>query len=671
MFSETNVKSNRFVARQLQAPIKELGEVKGTVYLDLGEASRFSLTAIGNITFVVSDEAVVDTLELTILNETATFTFPANFNPVTTTIDYYTKATWIFTSNGKVWTERNFLQSKNTYTPRTFNPYCDSCITTVCKTVTSPFSLMCNLGYANGETCANCLCFCSYVGTYCYMSNFNNWGGTMCTTMVTQCQAAASYSGKWQGHGEVTCAACRYGCCWCFYTSYNYQILTVNCGGTITPYVYSNEYPFCQLNSYGTSVCSRTATTLAIDDDGNTINLFTCFANACVNRCLIRSIPGYYNGGAVAGMPSSNAYRLVPGSCCNLSTFCSQDAAEVCSAFASSCSAPFILGWSSKCQFALIASGTNCSGCPYTKFFKNLNTTGGTCFTCCTKCGAFFHNATGEYYVSFDAMYTPDESAHYFYLSVWRDSNYNDPTSVPCLSKQLDTGAISKCGCNNNLGQAFRGGFITCDGCYAVFSWTRATCYYYNCCDYCTTAMNCSEVRVYCRCSGSTTFCDTPTCFTGATNGSSTSCGWYDLGDATGIWTDGYCYTQYPTRGVVLRNNVNCCCYYLCYNTTCSCWVVDSNPVPCYAAVFCACKCAYFRPTGSMYNLAWYQGYTGPYSMRGAAFLVPANGGSYSNSSMPYNSGCGSIVRRNYGGGSPGIVCVYSYIGKPYVESCR
>jgi hypothetical protein len=617
MFSETNVRSSRFKARSLESTTKDLGEVTGVVALDLSESNKFRLSLAGNTRLVIPDESPFSEIEIEIYNLEFGIAFPPKFKVEHVTIQTFGTTVYKFRKYEDEWHESHYKQLIETYSSENYN---------TCQFVTQAMQTK---FYAVAD-----LDQIIPTAGFCFAQGWNVSACYGCSQILQPC-CICIYS---FGAIDIKCNACK-----CpeqvliqFPNGVNSYCNKYVVGPTVIKYYSSdtNNCCYCMLPVYTIAVKKN-------DDSGYVAHALVpssgeycgLFSSPCMNKCVV-TFQGINDEGTIfakvgcpQGTGTTGGFLVALRS--TRRTLCACNVApdyvdiptdytrlinfgdNIVSNTACNCIGSFgwhnvITSWVSPCSFIYGSLDTHCcvgvdnTITPCSIFIKNVNPTDANpcyCYTTSSCVPAYlWPTMRGDYFLAYRCRcQNAGGSGACLTLGVYYDANAFVPTSPACLQSALTVNitGLFQCGCLQCTPQ-FGGAFVTCDGCYFVFSRTRQNWYYD--CSVVQQAYGYTCVVVYCRCANSCCFCDAPTCFTGAWTTCNTDwCGYISTGP---LHVDGSCYTNRLMYNVYLTKPSNKC-FYLCHNGTC--WVVDSNCTSCYCDAGC---CANVPCCGETHKLA-------------------------------------------------------------------
>jgi hypothetical protein len=721
MFSESNVKSNRFKVRDLTVPIDNLGSVSGQVALDLSEAKKFRAAITNDTTFNILNESVADEFEISLIVEGSfTINWPSNITVETTTIEPYIETIYQFRKVGGVF-QQTFYKAitANPYIPTTLNRLC---LRSSSKTLACTFNCL----HTEFFTACSCSVFSPGASQTCVCCAVALTGWCMAPSSLNYCArglSSSSWSGTWAiAHSSRTLT----GYC----TSYPGNSCSIPCmranilynnNGTWVPITTTTRHIQCAAPFGQVYWCAEYA--VGMNDTGR-LYFF------CLNFCCY---PGIYGGACFAlywnclcwANPTTPQANAELTSCCILCHYTCQptpDCAWCYTLLGSSSSSingnDFQSGytfmhwkWVEQNTAAFtFAHGSpndsppnNLGACynPRTWWLRDYPTR--TCVCNVVLTGVPLTKAlNAPYYI----IYNDKAAGANHTLHLRCDCN-SGTTSVPCLSTLATLVWCSTCCTNMSFPPAhWSGSVITCDGCYFITTFSPISCSL-TCSWWCgcgvstnsitTTPANCACVIIYCRCSGSGAFCTTPTILCGC---SCCTDGWRYLGSEFGPGTDcgGAVYLEGTcsyTNGW-LQNFIVCCNnggslskHAICFNSANSCWMISTVSWSCVCGLaggltYTNCFKSNIGWTPIYHDMCATNAYWGvTYTSCGALYLIhcamKGGGastmascfliGSYDRCTISANMNLGAI-NPAFGFGSTSLSeCLYS--GRPYRVRCN
>lgn len=611
MYSETNVRSNRFSVRTNNIPIKDLGEIRGTVALDLSEASRFRFTVIGNVTFITTNQSVSDDIEFLFVNEGFTITYPSNFNVTNVTNTSYVNIVTRFTKNGGQWTETY-------YKANTENPYVPYITTRNIRATSVSLSCNCCL---NNLTCYTVDC-----------STLNCCAGNFSYRLCACCRNngsvnAASYDHCWiladSGHTNIYCLAGS-SLCWC-----TFGLLINNSLPTQAVPVAIN---LPNNEQYLTACVLQSRRIVGVSDAGRLYSFTTCinFGTGASDGFWSYCIHWNY---LCCRNPSVPLLAAATTSPCSICCLCAVESIGCCRWCSTPLGATYnddqainpshYFRWFDKCTAAYTYAfgATCCTGCtgacasPRTMWIRDVP--GATCVCQVQRTGIPLTKSFNcYYYINYACKVL---NCHIVELIC--DAN-GGSCNVASFTQLITNTYCAACSTSDTVLPAqWAGSIITCDACYYLnfnspIACDPSGCTWYRCCSawFPTTCVNLLCVQVYCRCSGSGAFCTTG-------NNIATAC-WTDADNWRYVGTlNGYCNPTATGVSAYLRSDFNCgyssnnyiqnivvvckCTAGLSIHGICFAsggfWTVSTCTYDCLATLYgCNFSCAYLKT-----NIGW------------------------------------------------------------------
>lgn len=629
MFPETNVKSSRFISRTNESPVVDLGDVSGMVSLDINEASNFKLTLTGSVRLSIPDESIFKELSFEIDNRNFNIAFPSNFKVDTPSVKSFGTTFFKFIRKNGEWIQTFYRTSDNLshscYTRN--NPFNN--LLTECSSLGNTKSLLPTntlVTSGSGNFCYFCQsCFCIALGIPCVVSvsstinplAFQNTAtGFPISHLAPLCNTAPSYPPNSYNNTYISTPAslvssfsnciCPQGPSQQTCIKLSHIIAKRTITGSYIPHGLDGTLSTCgQTVLLNSGWCQYEG----INDAGDLFVSVVCRGSGAStpchedSKCLFMMSPrnictecvcGTGSRAVVLGDNVSEAF-VMPSPLCGQIIY----SATLASGMLPQCSSwsygAKITYWPTECSFIFasltnpatqLISNTGVSN-PASVILKNVCPTSfPACyaFTACSFANAYLIPTMGkEYYLGYTGRGRGNANNNCcttFCFAVFRDLSFNNPFCAACLVNclNINTGANCCCCCSHS---GFGGIAMTCDGCYVITARVRqhegdsiagntpCNCWFKSTC-----------VMIFCRCSDSSSFCTTPTCFVGFFCSDLNSCGWLSY---TGLHLSANCYTNKPAHGIVFQRYIfgGPCRFYLCNTGTC--WVIDSQCTGCYS----------------------------------------------------------------------------------------
>lgn len=690
-FSTTNVRSNRFIETSLDTPVVDLGEVSGNIVLDLGQSTKYKLTIAGNLTITFSNESVTKNLELWVINEGYSVSWPENLSVSNITTPTQVLTYFKLQKIGSIWSEIS-------YKPFFSNPYVPNTTCVKCCTSYSVNNLPCSIPicisglvacqwiatcsittscttYCCIQPCDTASCFIKlgsisispeeryyFLGNYCTggVNVYNDTNGTYnCHNLYTFGVGYVS-SGKGSNpipFGFPVCCSC-YGC-WDGVDTRNYNSciqypLGFDDNGV---YYYIGVYNFCstfqsvgttctQFGVYAARLCGVTGN---IPSTGyysticNQCTMYTCTDSINHSSPLIHCMWAGKKPTLTWLSKDTGVINSLKLTDCNTAT----DACECITSLMFRCTGPFTYG-STTFQGRILSKAHNA---PY--FIVN--------------CSYSDQTASVGSNICWNIVY---------------DTNWGT-ASAPSLSSALAFSWIN-CFCIGSSASRMNEGLIlTGDGCYVITTvkpiacvagagwWCGTGC--------CTATLGC--VMIYCRCTASCNFCTTPVCFASSYTDTNNWVYASALRECTSVpWIDGERGSNWWIENVEVACRVSgvTTTYGICFNGTC--WVVSSVTYNCLCSTLGYDYCQnLLRANGSLVKCGW-----PAYTASGNTIclfnsLACPNSYNICNCNLP-TTVPGLKTSFNYNTPNrrstlvnmrSSTVTSYQFTGKPYLEECR
>ena len=586
MFSEFNVKSNRFISKTLEKPIKNLGAVKGVVTIDFNESPKIKAKLIGDTTFVVSpsDNNVIpfESATLEIVNDNYIVSFSDDF---TLNTQYKLNA---YSSNilkfdiVKLFGKYNYKLNAISYKSIISNDVFDSSKATANEIKQLPYNAFSVLA-ANRTGCCNASAFialpsCGYYQN-CYVGPLQNFtiscytpsyeiACSSCTVALHVSPMSSSYTGKYRAGSSYTVDACCYNCCCMIALNTLLYTITDTCDSIST--IYGGGY--CNTNApmSSSSTMCLCGVVKGVDDDRNIFTITGCYNGYISN--------GTYTSGIClfrTKNPSNAKDINVLDSSCR--TICNQYCYDrICiSSYESYMFMPKIFGWSDRCTFLFgstvsrVQDGTSCITGTYTYLYRNICPTSyPACYVCQCIQGSLLPTLCKNYFVAINNRCTgySSSSKSCFNLTIYCDCNYFNCYTSPCLQSVLSaTISQGNSYAGDTCADLVVGISITCDMCYVLISHVG----------YCCTSLYCQKgfITVYCKCAGSSCYCSSPSTICAGTGTVFQAPGGYQ---GTIIDHVGYRDTNNILKNIWQYNTSNGQCTAICFNCSTNTWGIES-----------------------------------------------------------------------------------------------
>lgn len=686
-FATTNVRSNRFIETSLDTPVVDLGAVSGNLTLDLGQSTKFRFTVAGNLTITFSNESVTKNLELWVLNEGFTVSWPGNLALSDSSTPTQILTYFNLQRVGGAWANTvNKIFYNNPYLPNTVCAKCCSPLTIKNLPCTPPICTTANFTNSTflvTQCCFNgCLtCCCIKTSDICTVYTYR---GNLSTSPSEKFLFAGSiYTGFCSNYNTSTgISCCVQACC------YGIGYYSSGRGSNPVP------FGFCICNctyGYWDNADTRIFTgcyhlPMGFDDNGvyyyldefNNCNTFASVGTCCTTMtfraaCLCN---------VTTSTPSTGFYSTICNQC---SIFTCSDATATCSnnSPVSKNSRKPHLTWVS-CNTGVINNIWNPFGypdsceCIQSLMFRctGVFTYASTAFT-----GRLLSKAHYQPYFLVHCSHSNATANGCYggivYWSILYDTNWGT-TSAPSLNSALTLNWQPNYTNGANCSAVNEGLILTGDAQYVITTWRPLQCSnssWWNGFGCCTGNLGC--VVIYCRCAASCNFCTTPVCFTACYTDASN---WRYVGvlrDCVLLpWIDGERGSNWYIENVEVACRVGgvTTSYGICFNGTC--WVVSSVTYACLCSTLGYDYSNALRPNGGLVKCAypaqpgigapWWDYVACPNNFEFNSCQIPtiAPGIKLNYNYIPkYISTTTSLASDS--------VTSYNYTGKPYMEDCR
>ena len=615
MFPETNVKSNRFVAREVQPNIKDLGEVLGTVSLDINESNNFRMHVTGSVNLIAPDESIFQEITLEVYNEDGIISFPPNFRTAANfNMVKYGSFVIKFRRNGTTWHQVDYIEIDNESNDDGVGsgPYGASGASACYFCMSMNWKRNCleaidhlipdagpciGMGYIGQvDTCmlGSNLCYGPTGLGICHFGFPADLRVCGCGSNYLGCTAqwhasVPSYNHKYiMGPPVAKYTACSRDGSGCLFRSvWPTQLVAVKKpGGGYNPLVLVPPSWHCVGLGGGGSACSAFIQTMVegINDCGSVFVSKLCYASSGCQKCIfiyqpssVNCCSSYFNVPTVDLTPDYPRRVMIECPSCTYNYI----GTAICGHLS-------MRYWVSPCAFLMGTFDTDASdtlSCPCTMMFKNVCPSNYPyCYKTCGIAAYLIPTMKREYYLTYNCSY-PDAGYSMVCLrfGVARDCTFDQPTAAPCITQLF---GCTMPFCTDSANQeypGFGGAVLTCDGCYLLVA-RIARCATE---DTCTCWYKCTCIQIYCRCASSCQFCTTPTDLPSAYTDASNFCGVCGFGP---LHLDGACYTNRLAYKVMQVKKVAGVLkyYYLCHNGTS--WGWDACCICCYSPQFPLCS---------------------------------------------------------------------------------
>ena len=615
-FSPTNLKSNRFLENYFDTPVLDLGDVQGTLFLDLTTSTKFKFNVIGNLTITYSDQGNVnDKLELWVLNEGYTITWPSTFSLSSSTTSTQILTYFELRRVGSVWSSIN-------YKSFTANPYVAliPCPCVCASSTASSYNLCpphCSDANAFKNAGASYCCLSSCVTCCCIAP------ASISTAMCCQGNGGQSFNSTYIHLGKVlngfTSLNCwiYFACCTCNLYGLGYYRPSA---GNYIPFGYCvcTYYYTCWDGGayrHGVECCTWP---LGFDDNGvyylATSHRYCYTYNSAGTTCHTFTIQANCIQSVTGAGISVPAFYYCVYCQCQISACCDgSNYANACfgNAFQTylrwlSPTQGMVVGFAGPCQF---------TDCDFNRTTLHFKCTGSYSYCSSTSNDVILSKAHSvPYFVSLCCI-IQQQTNNYFGQSIyWRilwDCNWESSTAAPNMCVALNIIHNPCINSSSGLSYYCEPPIVTGDGCYVISVRVPLMCvgtgWWCGSSGCCTT--NCGVVEVYCRCANSCFFCTTPCVFVSSYTDTSN---FKYVGKlrccCINPWIDGQRGKNWWIENVevVCRVSGTFSCYAICFNSSAGCWEVSSLSYSCICQLngydwFCSNQ----RPNGSVPHLPY------------------------------------------------------------------